>query len=440
LLPEGTPMTEPRPDHRRETAVALILLVIFGIAAGAAWRRWMTGTGPVAQAPAAGAVFPGAALSDRSATLWARLLAALGLPAGKRLSFDQLSEILVGHRDEPLARAFAADFMREPELKAVWDEFRNSREALDASRLADRLRDSGAFARLLNRYGEEPAFGRLGDTVAREMTAKALPAMDSITLHQEGSARSAAQTSRARQDFAPPAAAAPPAARRAIVTHAAPRDGEAEGDVSSAPASEAGPGAATSLDAKRRFEKLAAAGNTADFNAIASLFTKMDKGSRDRIVANLDAKGNVWMACFRAGEKRVCENALKTCAQDPECAPAIPRIPPEPPDPYLNAGSAGPSGGGGRSGCPGPNCDQCDPNATEGACGQFNIDHPGDAHGTMITPNGTSDSSQGNSSYDSPPDKIDTGPSNRVQTGPSPGQKERDEGDKDDDGPRNKGR
>ena len=430
-------MTEPRPDRRRETAVVLILLVFFGIAAGAAWRRWMTGTGPVAQAPAASAVLPGATLSDRSATLWARLLAALGLPPGKPLSFDQLSEILLGHKDEPLARAFAADFMREPELKAVWDEFRRSREALDASRLADRLRDSGAFARLLNRYGEDPAFGRLGDTVAREMTAKALSPMEPLAVHEEGAARSAAQASRARQGFAPPAAAAPPVARRRVVTHAAPRGGEAEGDVSSTPASATGPGAATPLDAKRRFEKLAAAGNTEDFNAMASLFTKMDKGSRDRIVANLDAKGNVWMACFRAGEKGTCESALKTCAQDPECAPAIPHIPPEPPDPYLNAG---PSGGGGRSGCPGPSCDQCDPSATEGACGQFNIDHPGDAHGKMVTPDGTPDSSQGNSAYGSPPNKIDTGPSNSIHTGPSPGQKEREEGEKDDDGPRNRGR
>ncbi|MCX5787395.1 MAG: hypothetical protein NTX64_02635 [Elusimicrobia bacterium] len=166
----------PSNDSSSGRRFALIALLLIGaVAGGVAVRKWMQAgrRQPATLARTGASPVPSAGLSLNAAALWNRLLSVLGLPGAGRFGFDRLAALLLGHKNEALAAAFAADFMKEPELKKIWDEFEARHDDVNANAawLARQLSDSNAFAALLNRCAKDPRFVAVGDSLAREMSA-----------------------------------------------------------------------------------------------------------------------------------------------------------------------------------------------------------------------------------------------------------------------------
>lgn len=158
----------PSEDGRRRLALAAALLLV-GIGAGVAARRRLARLADGEPKPRS---FPHAALSADVSALWNRLVAILGLPGSRRFTFERLSALLLRHRGDSVARAFAAEFLETPELRALWEEYRKGGDGIDSEWLARRLEQSQAFAGLLNRYARTPGFLDIGETVALELGAE----------------------------------------------------------------------------------------------------------------------------------------------------------------------------------------------------------------------------------------------------------------------------
>lgn len=81
----------------------------------------------------------------------------------KTFSYQDLVDILSSKRSDPLARAFAEEFLKNSELKDIWQTFDRTH---DLEAFAKALRSSGAFARFLERHRDVPGFTELAQDVA----------------------------------------------------------------------------------------------------------------------------------------------------------------------------------------------------------------------------------------------------------------------------------
>lgn len=158
-------------DGRRAFAIGALLLL--GICAGMGAREWLASREqpPLARAPAGETVF-GTRLSDQAARVWAELLSAVDARGGGRFTFQRLAALLSRRKADPAARAFAEEFMKDPELEQVWREFVVSERGSDTAWLARKLSDSSRFAKLLNKHSQDRRFLALMQSLTAEARAE----------------------------------------------------------------------------------------------------------------------------------------------------------------------------------------------------------------------------------------------------------------------------
>ncbi|MBI5200393.1 MAG: hypothetical protein HY925_02305 [Elusimicrobia bacterium] len=166
-------MAEKR-DSKKKLLPALALLALLGITGGAFLRAVFRG-GAERGKPSAGLSREGGrvALTPQAEAIWSKLLAALSAKGGKPVTIERLLQLFLKGGSDPLATAFAEDFMRDPELASIWNEYLRSQGKLDANWLANRLAESKGFAALVNRYSNHWRFRRLGDSLAKALSGEA---------------------------------------------------------------------------------------------------------------------------------------------------------------------------------------------------------------------------------------------------------------------------
>lgn len=88
---------------------------------------------------------------------------ALASPGKGAVSFARLMAFFAARRDGEAAADFARDFLAEPELAALWDDYA---EAGDEERLVAGLRSSRKFGKLLEKYASKPGLKDLAERTA----------------------------------------------------------------------------------------------------------------------------------------------------------------------------------------------------------------------------------------------------------------------------------
>lgn len=169
--PGGVMKTDSSTERRKGLAL-VAFLALAGAGGGAGLRFWLAGLGagvaPAGSSPEAFA----SGLSGRATSIWTRLLSSLGLQGARPLTVERLVELLQRRRGSPVARAFAADVLRDPALRNIWDEYRRSGDGLGTPWLVKRFSDSRRFNDLLNRYADDPEFAGLADSLARDISGE----------------------------------------------------------------------------------------------------------------------------------------------------------------------------------------------------------------------------------------------------------------------------
>ncbi|MBI4346274.1 MAG: hypothetical protein HY553_05435 [Elusimicrobia bacterium] len=158
---------EKSGSRRLAFLAALGLLALFGAVGGAFLRARWGPTGGPRDTGRGGRL--AATLSERAAAAWTKLLSAFSGPAARGMNADALIKLLAALSRDPLAEAFAEDFLRDPELRRLWEEFRAGGKGRDPEWLARRLSESKSFVALLNRYARHRRFLNMGDRLARSL-------------------------------------------------------------------------------------------------------------------------------------------------------------------------------------------------------------------------------------------------------------------------------
>lgn len=314
----------PRGEARKHLLLALVLLFL-GVGGGVAFKAYRAGKAP--EAPGMKAATP-VGLTPQAGALWSRLAALLDSSDAGRFTFERLSQLLLKHKGDAAAKAFAAEFRKDPELQAVWEEFGNGQGG--AAVVVRRLSQSVTFRELLNRYSQEPGFTSSGETLARDVEAELAlnnPALVDRTqlLASAGPASlPAAEPRERRRDFRTAAggAAAEVAAPEAAYAAREAASDQREHNVG-------------------RLEAIQSSGGDRQAVAFyASVFTQVEPQARARIQAELDRGHEPWKACERAGALGSCRQAWQRCQDDASCRNRISERggpmhppPPGPPDP-----------------------------------------------------------------------------------------------------------
>lgn len=392
-------------------------LALLGVGAGAAVRFWAASrSGETAGGPSSASAFR-PAVSPETAALWERLMRSLGQAGSGRFTIAGLVKLLRGHAADPAAAAFADEFRREPELAAIWSEYENSKDSLNAAWLLSRLSNSPRFIELFQRHSSNPDFRLVSESVERELSAEArgernAPLEGRGPIAAAGARRGAGPglVLASLAPSAPPAKAnAPPGAPDA------PR--AAEPGEARPPRADWLPEDSKEITETRtgdeahrvkKLSRLKAAGPSQDLNPWASLCYHEDPAiSRAECAAINDRLGEdaLWMACHKAGLLGKCvslcqgkpelscgpqatslqrclashsaETCADACTKTPDCrvAPAFSESPANPSEGIDRDGEDG------RWRCPGGNCDKCGcpgPWQNAGGCNRFCSEHPGD--------------------------------------------------------------
>lgn len=325
------------------------LLCLAGLAGGAAVRFMTTSRGLGAEQTAAPAapLFQ-ARLSTDTAPLWARLIDALGRRHGGGVGIKRLITLLEEHKHEPLARSFAADFEREPQLIELWDRYSRSQDALDAAGLALELEKAPAFTLLLDRYSQNPDFVRLVGSLTGEVKDAS----------EEGAGPGAA---RAVETAAEVAAQAPkasplpgvrleafPTGQPVAAGGAPPAPGPADAVKSAAAVPEVGRqkkveqfladvrdltrmGAKPNARMLAKVKSLETAGSPTDqVSRLASLFETMPPRERSKLI-DLCLNKSVCEPVAACNQANLYASCVKSCNDNPDCAGQVPPAPAEAP-------------------------------------------------------------------------------------------------------------
>lgn len=134
------------PADRRTRLIALVGLLVFGLAAGIEIAARMRGGGRLLQ--------PGAERGRARAFFPPRTQPGLA-----PVAMDDLLALLAKHRDDPTAQQLAEAFMTEPDLAGAWREVERDG---DVSAFVDRIRNSPALPRLKANPALQSLAGRLG--------------------------------------------------------------------------------------------------------------------------------------------------------------------------------------------------------------------------------------------------------------------------------------
>lgn len=330
-----------REKWRRQLALALLLLFC-GMTGGVLARKWISeADGPAAGLQAGGSSpFKPAGLSRDAATMWSRLVALLGVNGSRKLTFQQLAAMLLKHRGNAAALAFAGEFMRNEELRRIWERYQHAGDSADALWLAQRLSDSQSFTNLLNHYASYGDFKAVSEALARDMSselvrggAAGVKAYEGLAADFASAGPAGGRAAREYRSIAGENAGA--GAAGAAPGYGAPNE-RSDAEFIGRGGSHAG-GAGAEAHEIVRIGSARWDGMGRNTSAIlASLFTKMDKRDRDRILPHLEEGYGIQGSCERAEATAACEQAVADCRRDPNCAKNLPPIVIRPPDPsYL---------------------------------------------------------------------------------------------------------
>lgn len=302
---------EKSRDVKKSLALALLMLLM-GAAGGVLIRARLGGGGGGPEPGAAGSSIFGAALSGQAAALFSKLLSAFSVQGSGRFTFQRLLRLLAKYRQDPLARAFAVEFGKDPQLRGIWAEYMRSRDKLDPPWLLNRLSQNKSFVALLNRYAQDPRFASLVESLARGASEGAIQGGMAQVLRDKDLARDFENLEAAYG--AGGAAGGAGAAGRGSARVGAPGAGGGSGEGSTTGARPAAEGR-TGEHETLKLASLKAAGPSQVLNPWASLCYKNDSSiTRAECSAINEHLGEeaLWTACHKAGLLEKCVRLCRT--------------------------------------------------------------------------------------------------------------------------------